>query len=87
MGYIEEVIKSEYQKRIVIGATCDFCSENIQMIDNYILEGALHIVLGGGYGMYYDGDGINLIVCKDCVRKLIEVFPVISDLMDKSYGI
>jgi len=36
---------------------------------------ALHLCLLGGYGMFFDGDAQEVLLCKECADRLVALFP------------
>jgi hypothetical protein len=70
---------------------CDLCGKQLEPVfpgrarrreDNQFLD-CLHIVIGGGYGEYLDGN-LELTVCQECADKFRERNPQYSLLMDKA---
>ena len=51
-------------------------------------DGALHVHVAGGYGMFIDDweEGeLDLILCHDCSVKLADLFPVVAKWADRGH--
>jgi len=75
----------------IVNCTCDNCDSELYYTEHSIesgfqYEGALHMTLHGGWGMYHDNMiahyPIEGIFCKECADKLVEAFPVFEKIME-----
>jgi hypothetical protein len=82
-------------KDVIVGATCDHCGKELEPV---FLEGehwigrmakdALDVRLIGGYGQYYDSlyGAVEILLCKECADKLIELFPCMGKEIEIAEG-
>lgn len=75
VGYITE--KKEVTKVVEtrVGASCDNCLTHLHLVPDDGALNALNVILSGGFGQFYDGEDIHLLLCQECGRKLITLFP------------
>ena len=84
MGYITE--KKEVTKVVEtrVGASCDNCLTPMHLVHDDGAFNALNIRLSGGFGQFYDGEDIYLLLCQECARRLIALFPWIQPAIQKA---
>ena len=93
MGYqyvTKEVLAKVEQ---CVGATCDQCGADLRPVFTDMegnwrdtsTQNSLSLTLHGGYGEYYDGSVIDVVLCQNCAHALVELFPFLSKAIDESY--
>lgn len=65
------------------GAVCDSCNAAIELVDAGAEQAlyALEVRLSGGYGMYYDNQPVDILLCKNCADGLLGLTPVFRKCM------
>jgi len=58
-------------------STCSVCEQPVELMtdDPYHVDTGLQITINTGYGMFADGDALDLITCHSCSIRLLELFP------------
>jgi hypothetical protein len=97
LGYCLD--RKHVYKDVVVGATCDHCEKELEPVfldgtaDNEYWIGkmakdALDVRLIGGYGQYYDSlyGAVEILLCKECADKLIELFPCMGKEIEIAEG-
>jgi len=96
MPLITERRSFTQQLEVITGGTCDGCGGDLNLPDHIVnhpvrtslgsleVSGGLHFTVGAGYFSYYDGKDIELLFCKECVLKLVAMFPGIDAAIKKA---
>lgn len=92
MGYIRESRSLTEDRDVIVGCDCDNCGMNLEPVDVNSYGAwqscqpvdALDIMIGGGYGQFFDGRTLHLVLCKLCAVAFVTQFPVIGKLMEEA---
>lgn len=81
MGYRRE--QQPIVVGVVTGASCDSCGKELDGLFDWLggAQDSVDIVVKGGYGRYFDGDDVELVVCSECVKKLAQLLPRLAGLI------
>jgi len=85
MGYQIKKEVVEQEVHTIVGVICDGCGEP-NKIYNYSIDDGLHVIIDGGYGMYFDIPSFTCVICKKCADKMFEIFPNFKKVIFEGEG-